>query len=63
MYKNYDIIEKYNQKFEVTYRKTKKIIYASTYINGKLIEKYGTDIDSAYSALEIAIYQEIEFKL
>lgn len=56
-YKNYDIIEINDEKFSVYYRNDKKLIWAYTYVNGNLIEKYGHDRNSAYTALEIALYQ------
>lgn len=62
-YKNYDTIETNGGIFSVYYRNDKKLIWAYTYVNGNLIEKYGLDKNSAYTALEIAIYQELNFRL
>lgn len=61
MYKN--IIEMNGQRFTVSYKSEKKIIWASTYVDGREVKKHGDDYQTAYWALEQAVYQVLNFRL
>lgn len=61
IYKN--TIEMNGQRFSVSYKTEKKIVWASTYVNGREIKKHGDDYQTAYWALEQAVYQVLNFRL
>ena len=60
---NQDFIKMNEQKFPVTYKKDRTLVWASTYINGREIKKHGDDYETAYWALEQAVYQVLNFRL
>lgn len=58
-----EYIEMNGQRFFVKYIKEKNLIWASTYVNGKEVKKHGDDYQTAYWALEQAVYQVLNFRL
>ena len=58
-----DYIEMNGQKFSVSYKRDKNIIWASTYVNGREVKKHGDDYQTAFWALEQAVYQVLNFRL
>lgn len=58
-----DYIEMNGQKFSVSYKRDKNIIWASTHVNGREVKKHGDDYQTAYWALEQAVYQVLNFRL
>lgn len=60
---NYDIIVENNQEFKVVYKYEKTIVWAITYVNGREIKKHGDTQQTAYWALQQAVYQVLNFRL
>ena len=60
---NYDVIIESDQKFNVTYKYEKKIVWAITYVNGRELKKYGDTQQTAYWALRQTVYQALNFRL
>lgn len=60
---NYDIVEDEGIKYNVTYKKDKNILWASTWIKGYEVKGYGKDMQDAYFSLGQKIYQTFHFKL
>ena len=60
---NYDVIIESDQKFNVTYKYEKKIVWAITYVNGRELKKHGDTQQTAYWALCQAVYQALNFRL
>lgn len=60
---NYDVIIESNQKFNVTYKYEKTIVWAKTYVNGRELKKHGDTQQTAYWALRQAVYQALNFRL
>ena len=60
---NYDVIKMNDQEFAVTYQYKKTIVWAITYVNGREIKKHGDTQQTAYWALEQAVYQVLNFRL
>ena len=58
-----EYIEMNGQRFFVKYKKEKNLIWASSYVNGKEVKKHGDDYQTAYWALEQAVYQVLNFWL
>lgn len=58
-----EYIEMNGQRFFVKYKKEKNLIWASTYVNDKEVKKHGDDYQTAYWALEQAVYQVLNFRL
>lgn len=61
MIKEYIVMNE--QKFLVKYKREKNLIWASTYVNGRELKKHGDDYETAYWALEQAVYQVLNFRL
>lgn len=57
-----ECIEMNGQKFSVSFKKDRNLIWASTYVNGKEVKKHGDDYQTAYWALEQAVYQVLNFR-
>lgn len=60
---NQDVIEMNGQRFSVSYKREKTIVWAIAYVNGREIKKHGDDYQTAYWALEQAVYQVLNFRL
>lgn len=60
---NYDVIIQDNQRFEVRYKYEKKLVWAITYVNGYELKKHGDTQQTAYWALQQAVYQTLNFRL
>lgn len=60
---NYDVIESNGQRFSVTYKKEKTLVWTITYVNDRELKKHGDDYQTAYWALENAVYQVLNFRL
>lgn len=58
-----EYVEMNGQKFSVNYKREKNIVWASTYVNGREVKKYGDDYLTAYWALEQAVHQVLNFRL
>lgn len=58
-----EYIEMNGQRFSVSYKREKSLIWASTYVNGREIKKHGDDYQTASWALEQAVYQVLNFRL
>lgn len=58
-----DYIEVNGQRFSVSYKREKNIIWASTYVNGREVKKHGDDYQTAYWALGHAIHQVLNFRI
>lgn len=52
-----------NKEFTVTYKDEKNVVWAITYVNGREVKKHGDDYQTAYWALEQAVYQILNFRL
>lgn len=63
MYEKYSEVIKNGQKFEITYKQEKNIVWAITYVNGEEVKKHGDTIETAYWAIENCIYQILNFRL
>ena len=58
-----EYIEMNGQQFCVSYKSECNIVWASTYVNGREIRKHGDDYETAYWALQQAVYQALNFRL
>ena len=60
---NYEIIIENEQEFKVSYKYEKKLVWAITYVNGRELKKHGDTQQTAYWALQQAVYQALNFRL
>lgn len=60
---NYDIIESNGQRFSVTYKVEKTLVWAITYVNGQKLQSHGDSHQTAYWALQQSVYQTLNFRL
>lgn len=60
---NYDEFELNGQKFKVTYKNDKNIVWAITYANGMQIKAHGDSIQTAYWAIQNHVNSTLNFKL
>lgn len=49
--------------YNESYKYEKKIVWAITYVDGVQIKAYGTDEETAYSAVQQKVYQQLNFRL
>jgi hypothetical protein len=60
---SYDELEVNGQKFNVTYKNEKNIVWAITYVNGSQIKAHGDTVQTAYWALQNHVYTTLNFRL
>lgn len=64
---DYSVLKHNDQEFEVTFECEKTssgpIVWAITHVNGKQIKKHGDSRQTAYWALQQAVYQELELRI
>lgn len=60
---NYEMIIENEQEFKVYYKYEKKLVWAITYVNGRELKKHGDTQQTAYWALQQAVYQALNFRL
>ena len=60
---NYNVIIENDQRFSVTYKYEKTIVWAITYVNGRELKKHGDTQQTAYWALRQAVYQVLNVRI
>ena len=60
---SYDEFELNGQKFKVSYKNEKKIVWAITYVNGMQVKAHGDDIQTAFWAIRNHVNIMLNFRL
>lgn len=60
---NYNEFELNGQKFKVTYKNDKNIVWAITYVNGMQIKAHGDSIQTSYWAIQNHVNTMLNFRL